>query len=142
MTIRSISPTTPTRLTTTERLALPRLGSNPDTALTRGAFAEILQVSPKTAGSILNSLVQKGFAARTPQNRSTRFWRTRNADSGAITICPGSTLDDSIATLQARAARADTLEEALSAVLNILIDHGIRVPVLTDLPDETEEPAQ
>lgn len=118
------------KLSTTERLALPRLGSNPITAITRNAFAEILQVCPRTASAILHSLVAKGFAARTPQRHNTRFWRTRNADSGTVTICPGTTLDDSIATLQARAARADTLEEALSAILNILADHGIRIPKL------------
>ena len=121
---------TPAKLTTSERLALPRLGSNPDTAITRNAFAAILQVSPKTAGGILNSLVQKKYVACTSATRNTHFWRTHNADSGIVTICPGTTLDDSIATLQARAARADTLEQALSQILNILADHDIHVPEL------------
>ena len=37
-----------------------------------------------------------------------------------MTICPETTLVDSIATLQARATRADTLEQTLSQILNTL----------------------
>lgn len=118
------------KLTTPERLALPRLGSNPESATTTAAFATILGISLSSTRGILASLVQKGYAARTPQRRNIKYWRVRNADSGTVTICPGTTLDDSIANLQARAARADTLEKALSEILNILADHGIHVPVL------------
>jgi len=113
------------RLTNTERLSLPRLGTNPRTPITRTEFAAIIGLSAVSAGGILNSLVDKGYAARTPAKRNTRFWRIRNTDAQTVVICPSATVDDLIASLQAKAARADELERVLHSILNILADTGI-----------------
>jgi len=119
-------------LTTTERLALQRLARNEDTAVTRTSFANIIDLTPATAGGILNRLVDKGYAARTPQKYKTRFWKIRDYQDDLSGPEHTSTriLDDSIATLQAQAARAQILEEVLHDILNLLAEAGIQCPHL------------
>ncbi len=130
---------TPTAtLTTQERLALSRLGSNPKTATTRKEFAEILDISPPTASGLLSALVDKGYAARTPAMRKTRFWRIHNAGTNSARIQEGATIDSLIANLQARAARADVLEKAVHKILNILVELGQPCLHRTDTTSETQ----
>jgi len=119
-------------LTTTERLALQRLARAPESAVTRTSFATIIGLSPPTAGGILNRLVEKGYAARTPAKKNTRFWKLRDYQDDLSGPEHTSTriLDDSIATLQAQAARAQILEEVLHDILNLLAEAGIQCPHL------------
>lgn len=130
------------QLTTNERLILKRLGTNPDTALTRREAAEIIGVSLPTISGLLRSLTDKGYLAKTPNKRNTRFWKIKSAENGVVEIhSPTNTLDEAVANLQAKAAKADRLERILHTIANLLADEGIHIPLLASEEEEPEDEA-
>ena len=118
------------KITTPERLLLPRLATNPEAGITIKSLSAIIHLTPQRTGGILKSLVDKGFVGHSENKWGRKYWRLKEIPNGVTKIQSGPALDDAIATLQAQAARVRELEELIHGILNLLANSGFYCPQL------------
>ena len=129
-------------LTTSERLLLPRITVDPTQGITTKALSGIVNLSVSRTRGILRSLADKGYCGYSANTRSRRYWRIKEPNNGPVVICSSRSIDDSLAALQSRAARADELERLLHTITNLLLNAGIDLLTLAPSEDQPKDYAE